>query len=61
MFYSIISDYDVFFAGEKPEYREERSGGGIVTMLKQDGVYKPYSFFSNDPKDYLKKNNNILK
>lgn len=61
MFYSIISEYDVFFAGEKPEYKEKRSGGGIVTMLKQDGVYKPYSFFSTNPEDYLKKDNYILK
>lgn len=59
MFYSIISDYDVFFAGETPEYKEQRRGSGIVTMLKKDGVYKPYSFFSTDPRDYLK-NKDIL-
>ncbi|MCM1055309.1 MAG: YlzJ-like family protein [Bacteroides sp.] len=59
MFYSIIGEYDVFFAGEYPEYTEKRFGNGIVTMVKRDGVYTPHSFFSTDPRDYLKKGENI--
>lgn len=59
MFYSIISEYDVFFGQADTEFREKRSGYGIMTMIKRDGKYQPQSFFSTDPGDYLKAENQI--
>lgn len=53
MFHSIISEYDVFFSGEQPVYKEKRSGSGISVMIERNGKYQPYSFFSTDPRDYL--------
>ena len=58
MFHSIISDYDVFFAGEYPQsdsvfygYKENCQGAAASSWR---GVYMPNGFFSTDPKDYLK-------
>ena len=59
MFYSIISEYDVFFSQSDSDFREKRSGGGVMTMIKRDGKYQPYSFFSTNPRDYLKTENQI--
>ena len=60
MFYSIISEYDVFFSQSDMEFREKRSGSGVMTMVKCDGKYRPHSFFSTDPGDYLKAENQII-
>ena len=59
MFYSIISEYDVFFSGDGSEFCEKQSGSGVMTMIKRDGKYLPHSFFSTDPADYLKAENQI--
>ena len=59
MFYSIISEYDVFFSQYDSVFREKRSGSGVMTMIKRDGKYQPHSFFSTDPGDYLKIENQI--
>ena len=59
MFYSIISEYDVFFSKSDSDFREKRSGGGVMTMIKRDGKYRPHSFFSTNPADYLKTENQI--
>ena len=59
MFYSIISEYDVFFSKDDSEFCEKRNGSGIMTMVKRDGKYLPHSFFSTDPVDYLKAENQI--
>ena len=59
MFYSIINEYDVFFSQIGSELREKRSGSGVMTMIKRDGKYQPHSFFSTDPSDYLKAENQI--
>ena len=59
MFYSIISEYDVFFSQSDNEFREKRSGSGVMTMIKRDGKYRPHRFFSTDPSDYLKAENQI--
>lgn len=59
MFYSIINEYDVFFSQTNSEFSEKRSGSGVMTMVKQDGKYLPHSFFSTDPRDYLKSENQI--
>lgn len=59
MFYSIISEYDVFFSRDDSEFCEKQSGSGVMTMIKRDGKYLPHSFFSTDPVDYLKAENQI--
>ena len=59
MFYSIISEYDVFFNQSDSDFYEKRSGSGIMTMIKRNGKYQPHSFFSTDPYDYLKTENQI--
>lgn len=59
MFYSIISEYDVFLGQNDSEFCEKRSGSGIMTMIKRDGKYHPHSFFSTNPGDYLKAENQI--
>ena len=59
MFYSIVSEYDIFFSQDKSEFCEKRSGSGVMTMVKRDGKYLPHSFFSTDPADYLKAENQI--
>lgn len=59
MFYSIINEYDVFFIRSDSEFREKRSGSGIMTMVKRDGKFQPHSFFSTNPSDYLKVENQI--
>lgn len=59
MFYSIISEYDVFFSQSDSDFREKHSGSGVMTMIKRDGKYQPHSFFSTNPDDYLKMENQI--
>ncbi len=61
MLHSIISEMDIFYpdqsySGNFPEFSEKRLGSGVVTLLKREGEFKPYGFFSTDPKDYLNKN-----
>ena len=59
MFYSIISEYDVFASQPDTDFCEKRSGSGVMTMIRRDGEYKPHSFFSTNPGDYLKIENQI--
>lgn len=53
MFHSIISDYDVFFAGNN-EYTKSQNTGDIYPMANYGGVPQRKNFFSTDPKDYLR-------
>ncbi len=53
MFHSIISEYDIFFENKPLKTYEKSFGSGVVTMAEQDGKYRPYSFFSTNPADYL--------
>lgn len=59
MFHSIVSEYDIFFSQYNSEFREKRRGSGVMTMVKRDGKYRPHSFFSTDPVDYLKSENQM--
>lgn len=60
IFQSVISDYDVFFAGEiPPETTEQRVENGVMRMEKRNGASVPVSFFSTDPFAYLKPENQI--
>lgn len=59
MFYSIINEYDVFCSWDDSEFCEKQRGSGVMTMIKRDGKYVPHSFFSTDPVDYLKAENQI--
>lgn len=53
MFHSIISDYDVFFAGADfdPAFYEVEDKSG--TSANKKGECRQSGFFSTDPKDYL--------
>lgn len=59
MLYTIISESDIFYSAQTPEFKEKRIREGITTMIKVDGKYQPFSFFSTDPKAYLNPKNNI--
>lgn len=59
MLHSIVSEYDIFFSPNNRAFTEKRSGYGIMTMLERNGRSEPYSFFSTDPNDYLKAENQI--
>lgn len=51
--HSIISEYDIFFNDQTIKTYEKNFGSGIITMAEQNGKFRPYSFFSTDPSDYL--------
>lgn len=66
MFHSIISDYDVFFAGNEGEFDPEGRGRypdfGSAAAINGHAAYVPSSvaasfsqgYFSTNPDDYLK-------
>ncbi len=53
MFHSIISDYDVFFAGGE-EYTQSQNFVGIYSPLNLNGLPQNKNFFSTNPRDYLR-------
>ncbi len=59
MLHTIIDEYDIFFNSQVPQFCERKSGSGIMTSVMENGKYKPYSFFSTNPADYLKKENQV--
>ncbi|MCM1298133.1 MAG: YlzJ-like family protein [Firmicutes bacterium] len=59
MLHTIINQYDIFFDPNSPKYLEKKRGSGVMTMIMENGKYKPHCFFSTDPADYLKKENQI--
>lgn len=59
MLHTIVDPYDIFYDPQSPEYSEEKRGSGIMTMIMEDGKYRPHRFFSTDPADYLKKENQV--
>lgn len=60
MLHTIISQYDIFYNHQVPKYSEEKLQSGVMTMIMENGKYKPHSFFSTNPSDYLNKEINPL-
>ncbi len=60
MLYTIISQEDIFYNPQIPEYCEKKLQSGIMTGIVENGKYKPHSFFSTNPSDYLNKDINPL-
>ncbi len=52
MFHSIISDYDVFFAGGE-EYTRSQNFTDIYSSLNLNVSPQNKNFFSTNPRDYL--------
>jgi hypothetical protein len=52
MFHSIISDYDVFFAGGE-EYTQSQNFTDIYSPLNLTVSPQNKNFFSTNPRDYL--------
>ncbi len=52
MFHSIISDYDVFFAGGE-EYTRSQNFTDIYFSLNLNVSPQNKNFFSTNPRDYL--------
>lgn len=54
MLHTIIDPYDIFYNAQPPGYSEEMISG-VMTTTVENGKYKPNSFFSTNPADYLNK------
>ena len=52
--YSIISEQDIFAGDYEIETRQVRVDDGILTLIKRDGKFVPWSLFSTNPSVYLK-------
>ncbi len=59
MLHTIISEYDIFYSSEMPEFSEKRTKDGIATSVKINGKSQPYSFFSTNPNAYINPKNKI--
>lgn len=59
MLYTIISEYDIFYSSEIPEFFEKKTKDGIATSVRINGKNQPYSFFSTNPKAYINSQNKI--
>lgn len=52
--HSIVSEQDIFSSNEKIETKQVRIEDGIMTYMKQNGKFVPWSLFSTNPSVYLK-------
>lgn len=60
MIHSIIDEMDIFYSGADclntpPQLCQRRYRGGVLTLIRQKDGLKPYSFFSTNPADYIRK------
>lgn len=55
LIHSIINEYDIMRPSAQPEFVDRKVDGGTLTMIRENGVLKPYSFFSTNPSMYLDK------
>lgn len=51
--HSIISEQEIFSSNDNIETKQVRVDDGILTYIKQDGKYVPWSLFSTNPFVYL--------